>query len=174
MSDLWLKHRDKLAGGWKCVSYEIFDAEDPSNANLISKPHGDSPIGRSYLSRKGYLAAHLATPSRLQCSESSVPWSKRDDAEIANVARGLSMYCGYMELLEDEGGLYWKTKVEVASDPTRIGGYQVRRVKHVEENGHAFKIVRPVDPIILEVSSTRESYELPLTGLRTEQRHLVC
>ena len=150
MSDLWLKHRDHLAGGWECVSYEIFDAEDSTKANLIAKPHGDKPLGRSYVSRQGYLAAHLATPSRLQFSDSSVPWSKRSDEEIANVARGLSMYCGYMELFEDEKGLYWRTKVEIASDPTRIGGYQVRRVEHVVEDGQAFKIVRPVDPVNLE------------------------
>ena len=109
-------------------------------------------MGRSYLSRNGYLAAHLATPDRMHFSESDVPWANRSDAEIANVARGLSMYCGYMELFKDDKGLYWKTKVEIASDPTRVGGFQTRRVEHFEENGEAFKVVRPVDPIVLEVS----------------------
>lgn len=58
-----------------------------------------------------------------------------------------------MELFEDENGLYWETKVEIASDPSRIGGLQIRRVQHVEENGQTFKIVRPVDPTILDVSA---------------------
>lgn len=153
MSDLWLKHREQLAGGWKCVSYGVYDGEGP-NAKLLSKPHGDNPLGRSYLSRNGYLAAHLAEPERIKqfSKNSDIPWAKRSDAEIANVARGLSMYCGYMELSEDDKGLLWRTKVEVASDPTRVGGYQTRRVQHVEENGKSFKILRPVDPIVLEVS----------------------
>lgn len=151
MSDLWLAHRDQLAGGWKCISYEIYTG-DPPNVKLVSRPHGNSPMGRSYLSRNGYLAAHLATPNRMQFSESGVPWTKRSDAEIANVARGLSMYCGYIELFKDEKGLFWKTKVEIASDPTRVGGFQTRRIEHFEENGEAFKVVRPVDPIVLEVS----------------------
>lgn len=64
------------------------------------------------------------------------------------------MYCGYMELFEDSQGLYWKTKVAVASDPTRVGGFQVRRVEPVIEEGQTFKIVRPVDPSILEVCAT--------------------
>jgi hypothetical protein len=160
MSDLWLEYRDQLAGGWKCISYEIYTGESP-NAKLVSRPHGTSPMGRSYLSRNGYLAAHLATPDRMQFSDSDVPWGKRSDAEIANVARGLSMYCGYMELFKDEKGLFWKTKVEIASDPTRVGGFQTRRVDHFEDNGEAFKIVRPVDPIVLEVSDQAFLLDIP-------------
>lgn len=156
MSELWLKYRDQLAGGWRCISYEIFD-EDSPDAKLVSLPHGSSPIGRSYLSRNGYLSAHLATPSRMQFSESGVPWAKRSDAEIANVARGLSMYCGYLELFEDEKGLFWKTKVEVASDPTRVGGFQTRRVEYFENDGESIKVVRPMDPIVLEVSGQAPS-----------------
>ncbi|OQV09500.1 Lipocalin-like domain-containing protein [Cladophialophora immunda] len=149
MSDLWHEYRDHLTGGWKCISYEIYDGPSPS-AKLVARPHGNNPMGRSYLSRNGYLAAHLATPDRMKYSESDVPWAKRSDAEIANVARGLSMYCGYMELFKDDKGLFWKTKVEIASDPTRVGGFQTRRVEFLEENGEAFKVLRPVDPIVLE------------------------
>ncbi|KAJ9643669.1 hypothetical protein H2204_001814 [Knufia peltigerae] len=154
MSETWLKHRDELVGGWRCVSYGVYDREGP-DAKLISKPHGDNPLGRSYVSRNGYLAAHLAAPDRITQfdKDSKTPWAKRSDAEIANVARGLSMYCGYMELSEDDKGLLWKTKVEIASDPTRVGGYQTRRVEYVEENGKHFKIVRPVDPILFEDGS---------------------
>lgn len=153
MSDLWLKHRDHLAGGWKCVSYEIYAGESP-DAKLVSRPHGDNPMGRSYLSRKGYLSAHMATPDRMKFSDSGVPWAQRSDEEIANVARGLSMYCGYLELFEDEKGLFWKTKVEIASDPTRVGGFQTRRVEYIQENGEALMVLRPVDPVTLKVSSS--------------------
>ncbi|KAJ9602698.1 hypothetical protein H2200_012892 [Cladophialophora chaetospira] len=151
MSELWLEYRDRLAGGWKCISYEIYDGASP-DAKVVSRPQGTNPMGRSYLSRHGYLAAHLATPDRMRASDTGMPWAKRSDAEIAHVARGLSMYCGYMELFKDEKGLFWKTKVEIASDPTRVGGFQTRRVELSEENGHAIKIVRPVDPILLDVS----------------------
>lgn len=109
-------------------------------------------MGRSYLSRNGYLAAHLATPDKMHFSDSGLAWAKRSDCEIANVARGLSMYCGYIQLFENEKGLFWETKVEIASDPTRVGGFQTRRVEYFEENGEAFMLLRPVDPIVLEVS----------------------
>ena len=103
----------------------------------------------------------MATPDRMHFSDSNVPWSNRSDAEIANVARGLSMYCGYMELFKDEKGLFWKTKVEIASDPTRVGGYQTRRVECFEENGEAFMVLRPVDPSVLEVSDQAFLLDLP-------------
>ncbi|EXJ82707.1 hypothetical protein A1O3_06521 [Capronia epimyces CBS 606.96] len=149
MSDLWPEYCHQLAGGWKLLSYEFYSGEPP-NAKLVSRPHGTSPLGRSHLSRNGYLSAHLATPARMQFSDSDVPWAKRSDAEIANVARGLSMYCGYLQLFKDDQGLFWKTNVEIASDPTRVGGVQTRRVEYLEENGQAFMVLRLVDPIALE------------------------
>lgn len=155
-SDLWLKHRADLAGGWKCISYALYTTPRPGpNDKPISYPHGPTPNGRSYMSPEGYVSAHLANPTHLQevqDKNSSQPWSSRGDAEIARVARGLSMYCGWMELFEDEEGLYWKTKVEIASDPTRVGGFQTRRVEHFEEGGECYKVLRPEGAVVLEVS----------------------
>ena len=42
------------------------------------------------------------------------------------------MYCGRVELYEDEQGLWWRTKVDVSSDPERVGGFEVRRVEVIE------------------------------------------
>ena len=93
-----------------------------SNPTLISKPHGDNPLGRVLISPSGYLSAHIARADRLGSLPSGQPWQTGEDKEVAHVARGLSMYCGYLELFEDEGGLWWRTKVEVSSDPTRVEG----------------------------------------------------
>ena len=79
-------------------------------------------------------------------------WQLGEDKEVAYVARGLSMYCGYLELFEDEEGLWWKTKVECCSDPKRMGGEEVRRAKYFEENGKSYMILQPKQDLLLEVS----------------------
>ena len=64
------------------------------------------------------------------------------------------MYCGYLQLFEDENGLYWETTVEISSDPARMGGpLEVRRVQYLEENGKTYMILRPKQDLILEVSA---------------------
>lgn len=150
-TDIWPDYVDKFAGVWKCVSYELFTGEG-EDMKLHSRPHGLHPMGQSVVTRNGYLAAHMARPDRMELSDPKTPWATRGDAEIAHVARGISMYCGHMRLWKDEKGLIFSTTVEVASDPTRIGGQQARRVEHFEEEGVEYKVLRPVNPMVLEVS----------------------
>lgn len=54
------------------------------------------------------------------------------------------MYCGRVELYQEEdakvkgegeGEFWWRTKVDVASDPERVGGWEVRRVRVLEWEG---------------------------------------
>lgn len=67
------------------------------------------------------------------------------------MARGLSMYCGWLELFEDdEGSLFWETRVEVSSDPNRKGGKEVRRVEL--RNGGRMMVLKPVRDMVMEVS----------------------
>ena len=149
--ELWSEYKEKFVGVWKCVSYEVFTGEGESE-KLHSRPHGDNPMGQSVITSNRYLAAHMARPDRMQLSDNETPWATRGDAEIAHVARGLSMYCGHLKLWKDEQGLGFSTTVDIASDPTRIGGQQARRVEHFEEDGVHFKVLRPVKPMVLEVS----------------------
>ena len=95
----------------------------------------------------------MAKPDRMaKPLPSGKPWQEGSDHEVANVARGLSMYCGHLELFEDEDGLFWQTKVEVYSDPNRMGGLEVRRVEYLEEDGRAFMVLQPKDEMVMEVS----------------------
>lgn len=152
MSDLWNEYRDKIAGGWKCIAFEMYDGSGPEK-KLISKPHGDHPLGRVIISRNGYLSAHIARDDRMGPLPSGKPWQLGEDKEVAHVARGLSMYCGYIELFKDDQGLYWQTTVEVCSDPNRKGGLEVRRIEFVEEGGKTYMVLQPKQDMILEVSS---------------------
>lgn len=61
------------------------------------------------------------------------------------------MYCGYFQLFKDEEGLFWQTKVEISSDPGRMGGVEERRVEMYEEGNKTFMILRPKQDLILEV-----------------------
>lgn len=63
------------------------------------------------------------------------------------------MYCGCLKLFEDEGGLYWETRVEVSSDPVRKGGVEVRRVVLEGEGLGAVMTLRPVRDMVMEVSA---------------------
>jgi hypothetical protein len=149
-ANLWNEYRDKIAGGWSCVTYEMFDGSGPDK-KLIAKPHGDNPLGKVLVSRNGYLSAHIARRDRMGPLPSGKAWQTGEDKEVAHVARGLSMYCGYLELFKDDDGLWWQTRVEVCSDPNRIGGLEVRRLEYFEENGKAFMILQPKQDMILEV-----------------------
>ena len=152
MTNVWDQHKDKLSGGWKCISYEMFDGDGPSK-KLLAKPHGDVPLGRAIITPKGFLSAHLANPNRLKPLKSSSEWTSGSDEELAFVARGLSMYAGYLQLFEDEAGeLYWETKVEICSDPNRMGGLQVRKVQLFEEGGKSYMVLKPKQDMVMEVS----------------------
>lgn len=133
-------------------SFEYHDTSGPE-AKLISKPHGDHPLGRVQISANAYLSVHLANADRVKTPlPSGKVWQLGEDAEVAHVARGSSMYCGYFELAEDEEGLFWRTKVEVASDPGRVGGFQERRVGWEEgEGGRRVMVLRPTGAQTLEV-----------------------
>lgn len=159
MSDnLWKQYRDRFAGGWRCVSFECFDSSGPGK-KLIAKPHGDEPLGRVLISRHGFLSAHMARPDRAgQPLPSGKVLQEGGDAEVADVARGLSMYCGYLELFEDEHGLWWQTRVEVSSDPRRMGGLEVRRIEYFEKDGKAFMILQPEKDMVIEVSECLQTY----------------
>lgn len=115
MAAVWDEYRDQIAGGWKCISYEMFNTSG-TERKLIAKPHGEQPLGRVLISGNGWLAAHLARPERMQKARSDQPWQAASDEQVAYVARGLSMYCGYMKLFKsDDGTMYWQTKVEVST-----------------------------------------------------------
>ena len=150
--NVWPEYRDIIAGGWKCVTYEMFDGAGPDK-KLIAKPHGDDPLGRVVISRNGWLSAHIARRDRMGPLPSGKPWQTGEDSEVAHVARGLSMYCGYLQLFKDDEGLYWQTKVEVCSDPYRIGGLETRRLEYFEENGKMYMVLQPKQDMILEVSA---------------------
>ena len=148
-TNIWDQYCDKLAGGWKCISYEMYDGDGPEK-KLLAKPHGDEPLGRCLLSRNGWLAAHLTRPDRYHPLKSGKKWQNADDEEVAHVARGISMYCGYVQLFEDERGLYWQTKVEVSSDPNRKGGIEERRLQYSEEGGKQYMVLQPKQDMPLE------------------------
>jgi hypothetical protein len=154
MTNVFQNYRSKLVGGWKCVSFEQFSI--PANPNdsktLLAKPHGEKPLGRVSISPNGWLAAHLARPDRVDGLKSGKPWQTAPDEEVAYVARGLAMYCGYMQLFEDgNGGLYWQTKVEVSSDPQRMGGIEERKVILLEEGGKEYMVLEPKQDMMMEV-----------------------
>ena len=154
---VWPKHSHLIAGGWKCVSYELHSIpSDPTASPTVHKPQGDNPLGRVLISPHGWLSAHIANPTRFGPLPSGQPWQTAPDAEVAHVARGLSMYCGYLSLYEDGEGLYWETRVEVSSDPVRKGGLEVRRVEldggEGGGEGRVMMTLRPVRDMVMEVS----------------------
>ncbi|KAK5123976.1 hypothetical protein LTR85_002173 [Meristemomyces frigidus] len=150
--NIWPQHAAKLAGGWKCISFEVFNGTGPDK-KLVAKPHGDKPMGRVIISRNGWLSALMARPERMaQPLPSGKTWQEGSDEEVAHVARGLSMYCGYLELFQDDddGGLFWQTTVEISSDPNRKGGLEVTRVEYIEEGGKAYMILQPKNDMVME------------------------
>ena len=150
MTNIWHEYRDRIAGGWKCVSFEMFDTSG-EDKKLAAKPHGEQPLGRVIISPNGFLSAHMARPDRMGPLPSGNPWQTGEDKEVAYVARGMSMYCGYLELFKDDDGLYWNTKVEIASDPNRVGGFQTRRIQYFEEGGRTYMVLQPKLDFLLEV-----------------------
>lgn len=124
--DLWTLYSPLISGGWKCLSFNLFSKSRPPK--LLAQPHGPTPLGRLYISPRGWLAVHLAAavPDRNVASD-----KKKEDH--VNVNGGLAMYCGYLKLYrrredDGEGELYWRTVVEVSSDSNLIGGVQERKV----------------------------------------------
>lgn len=120
---LWSQHSKKLAGGWKCISFEVFNGSGPDK-RIIGKPHGDNPMGRVYLSPKGYLFAQVT---------------------------GQGFYAGPIELLQDDQGLFWKTTLDIGSKAEIVGTVEERRVEYFEKDGKAFMVLQPVRDMVLEV-----------------------
>ncbi|KXT17680.1 hypothetical protein AC579_9052 [Pseudocercospora musae] len=150
MTEVWDQYKDVLVGCWKTISYEMFEVKG-SERKLVAKPHGETPLGRVSISPQGWLAAHLARPDRTSPLPSGKPWMTAPDHEVAHVARGLSMYCGYMKLYRNsEGQLYWQTRVEVSTDPSRMGGIEERKVTLVDEGGKTFMTLEPKQDMLLE------------------------
>lgn len=129
--DLWTLYSPLISGGWKCLSFNLFSKSHPPK--LLAQPHGPTPLGRLYISPRGWLAVHLAAvPDRDVASD-----KKKDEEDYhGNANGGLAMYCGYLKLYrrggggedDEEGELYWRTVVEVSSDSSLIGGVQERKV----------------------------------------------
>lgn len=126
--NLWTLYSPLISGGWKCLSFNLFSKSHPPK--LLAQPHGPTPLGRLYISPRGWLAVHLAAvPDR----DVAIDKKKEDHG---NVNGGLAMYCGYLKLYRRGGGgeddgqeeLYWRTVVEVSSDSNLIGGVQERKV----------------------------------------------
>lgn len=160
--NLWPKYASVLTGGWRCVSYHMYSSDDPNTRKLVAKPHGEDPLGRVLISSNGYLSAHIARRARLGPLASGKQWVVGDDAEVAHVARGLSMYCGYMRLFEDEKGLYWHTQVEISSDPARTGGTEVRRVRLLQDDeGEPVLELSPRQDLLTDVSWLTNEHEKP-------------
>ncbi|KAF2097127.1 hypothetical protein NA57DRAFT_77382 [Rhizodiscina lignyota] len=151
--NVWPQAKDKLAGGWKCIKYEIFDGDGPDK-KLIRKPHGDNPLGRTILTPGGFLSAHMAFPDRLKPTKSASDFQLCSDEEVAYIAKGFSMYCGQVELFKDpgsaEGEYWWETTVVIATDPNRIGGKQVRKLQYWEENGKQYMELRPQKDMVYD------------------------
>lgn len=126
--NLWTLYSPLISGGWKCLSFNLFPKSHPPK--LLAQPHGATPLGRLYISPRGWLAVHLAAvPDRDVASDKK----KEEEEDHVNVNGGLAMYCGYLKLYrrrEDDGKeeLYWRTVVEVSSDSNLIGGVQERKV----------------------------------------------
>lgn len=133
-------YQAQLSGSWKLFSYLRY-----KDGQVIAKPHGDNPLGYVQISPEGYLSAHLANPARIKPPHPDRKWDDHSDAEIADYYRSVAMYCGQMQLFRDAEGLFWKTKVDIASDPTRIGGEQLRRVTLGEEDGIPIVTLQPVN-----------------------------
>lgn len=131
--DLWTLYSPLISGGWKCLSFNLFSKSHPPK--LLAQPHGATPLGRLYISPRGWLAVHLAAvvPDRDVASDKKK--KKEEDHGNVNGNGGLAMYCGYLKLYRrsgeeggEEGELYWRTVVEVSSDSNLIGGVQERKV----------------------------------------------
>ena len=154
MTEVWDQYREAISGGWRCISFDLLSTDD---RKPLPKPHGDSPLGntplgRIFISRNGWLAAHLAQPDRLPSPQAAKPWSTASDGEVAHIARGLTMYCGYLKLYKDsQGHLYWQCNVEMSTDPNRLGGIQERGVTLSQENGKSYMILEPKQDMVLEV-----------------------
>ncbi|KEF52002.1 uncharacterized protein A1O9_11992 [Exophiala aquamarina CBS 119918] len=136
------KHGKLLSGTWALISWEMFDSEE-DDKTLLSKPHGDSPLGRVVISQSGYLSAILVPPM-VMSQLASDDWQLASDDDVLRIGRSFTSYCGPITLFErDDGGFLWHTTVEIAHNPNWIGKPQTRRVDHSVEGGADYMTLRP-------------------------------
>lgn len=153
MTNVFEKHRDKLAGVWTLISWEMYDSEGPEG-KLVSRPHGDKPLGKVVISQSGYLSAILVTPSCLTPPLPSDDWSQASNEDVLRIGRNLTTYAGPMEVHErdnNSGELLWHTTVEIAHNPNWIGKHQTRLARYSEEGGVLYMTLRPVKPYVHKV-----------------------
>ncbi|KIV97306.1 hypothetical protein PV10_01068 [Exophiala mesophila] len=145
------KYASTIAGAWKLISWEMLPI-DPTSTTVFHKPHGDNPFGRVVISQTGYVSAILIAPSALAPLEAGTgEWKDATDAEVLRIGRSLTSYGGPMTLSErEDGGLLWKTRVEIAHNPAWIGGDQIRLADHSTEDGRDFLTLQPVHEYTLK------------------------
>ncbi|KIX10469.1 uncharacterized protein Z518_01552 [Rhinocladiella mackenziei CBS 650.93] len=145
MTNVFEKYSDKFSGVWNLISWEMYDSDGPDK-KLVSKPHGDDPLGKAVISPSGYLSAILV-PRACMTPFLSDEWGHASDEEVLRVSRNLTAYAGPMTLLESENGdgsFLWHTAVEIANNPNWVGKLQTRKAVYSEENGIAYMTLEPV------------------------------
>ncbi|KAH7176125.1 hypothetical protein EDB81DRAFT_874948 [Dactylonectria macrodidyma] len=158
MSNVWHQHRAHIAGIWELVSFEIWDCQGP-HRKVISRPNTDKPLGRSVITPGGFSSVHNVRPDVMQRFK-DVPLSKASVEQLADILRGISMYCGPVQLFEDgNDGLLLEILVASASDPQRIGGIQKRKLIYFQEDSSDFMLLKPKDEYLLQ-DGTRAYPEL--------------
>lgn len=147
--DAWHKHGQRLVGCWRCVKVEMFDTTGPDR-RLPVKPHGEVPMGRLMISSRGYMSVLAVNPYVLGALQKHDNASEATDEEIAAYAREQTMYCGLLELLqEDDGQLTWQTKVEISADAKSIGCVQARWCRFEQLNGKMRLVLQSKESITL-------------------------
>ncbi|KAL3460170.1 hypothetical protein BJX64DRAFT_290492 [Aspergillus heterothallicus] len=153
MANVWLEHRSSIAGLFELTSFKIWDSEGPERT-LISQPNGPAPLGRSIITPEGFSSAHNVNPQTLKrYHDVSLPTAP--DAELAEILRSVSHYCGPVQLFEEaDGSFRLEITVEAASDPQRLGSIQKRNLRYFEEDGKATMLLKPADPYYQKVRPT--------------------
>jgi hypothetical protein len=105
-----------VVGTWRLVKAEAHDG----NGNSLPAPYGGQGMGRLTLSAEGRMASVVVDP------RPELP---------PGTARDYSSYCGNYAV----DGATLTTRVDAASDPTRLGSDQVRQVSFDGD----FMVLRP-------------------------------
>lgn len=139
---------DWVLGTWQCVSALTFS--DAAYTQTLNEPFGPKPLGRVTFTPDGYMSAILTHPD--YAAPLDKPWrSGATDAEVAQVARAMSSYCGPYQVSQREGETFLSTSVEISLEPNWIGTIQERKISFGELGGEKTMILRPVQPLLLVV-----------------------
>jgi hypothetical protein len=139
----------QLVGAWKLISYDLFPVKSDENIPMF-KPHGHQPFGRAVFTDSGYMSATLTPGDRAKPFQTQ-EWHFASDEDIAYVARGMTTYSGAYKLSQEEGSLTLTTKVEIALDPSWIGGLQKRNIELYSNGAREYLVLRPVQFLALPV-----------------------